>query len=257
MWHVEVLEAANPAAAVERLLRTPHADRRVGVAGREAGRHIERVSTAGHYRLEAASCQPVQPLRRSVDGLRRRRRDMSLLVMSMQELRCTGAGACRRGAIRRRVRVASALAGLVVATVLMTACGSSSHGPPYAASALDWAVPDPWTSSGAYLGMGRYTAAELNRMHWGSRWATIDYVPADVPSTRPDQVSVNPIDNYTWGAAAYSVRTHRCYLILTTHDRVNPGYGTTYYGRLPSGDPCLGAEAKPGTVTSEHPPPAG
>jgi hypothetical protein len=84
----------------------------------------------------------------------------------------------------------------------------------------------------------------------------ITFVPADVPSTRPNMVSVNPIDQYTWGdAAAYSVRTDRCYLILSTEDPLNPQYGNTYYGRLAQGASCVGLAATRQTVTSSTEPP--
>ena len=83
----------------------------------------------------------------------------------------------------------------------------------------------------------------------------LPYVPADVPSTRPDMVSVNPIDQYTWGAAAYSVRTNRCYLILTAHNPSNPRYGNTFYGRLAQGAPCVGLAVTRQTVTSPTEPP--
>ena len=65
----------------------------------------------------------------------------------------------------------------------------------------------------------------------GSGWGRITYVSANVPSTRPDLVSVNPIDDYTWGAAARSVRDGRCHVIVIVSDRTNPKYGNTRYGR--------------------------
>jgi hypothetical protein len=63
-------------------------------------------------------------------------------------------------------------------------------------------------------------------------------------------VSVNPIDQYTWGAAAYSVRMNRCYLILTALDPSNPKHGNTFYGRLAQGAHCVGLAATRQTVTS-------
>ncbi len=79
-------------------------------------------------------------------------------------------------------------------------------------------------------------------------------MPADVPSTGPLVVSVNPIDDYTWGAAALSARTHRCYLVLYITDPTNLRHQTMHYGQLPEGAPCLGAAATPETVTSSRAP---
>lgn len=51
------------------------------------------------------------------------------------------------------------------------------------------------------------------------------------PQTRPDQISVNAIDDNTWGAAAYSVRAKRCYLI---------GTAAPYTAVCLRGAPCVG-----------------
>lgn len=148
---------------------------------------------------------------------------------------------------------------LTIAAVLIISgvisCGG--YGPPYATTALDWTVPNPWTSSGTYAGLSRYNAIELNRIHQGSGWGPIKYVDATAPSTRPDEVSVNPIDDYTWGAAAHSVRDGRCYLIVSSHDRDNPRYGHTFYGRLAAGAKCAGSAATLATATSMQPLPEG
>ena len=85
----------------------------------------------------------------------------------------------------------------LIGIVSAFACGGP--GQPYAQSALENAVPNPWTSSGQFMGLTAFTAAELNRSHHGSHWGPITYVDADVASTRPDEVSVNPIDDFTWG----------------------------------------------------------
>ncbi len=128
-------------------------------------------------------------------------------------------------------------------------------GPPYAEAALIWSLPETTDKSGHYIGMLRFTADDLNRTHPAARWGPIAYVPADVPSTRPNLVSVNPIDDYTWSAAAYSVRTIRCYLILSVVDRANTRFGNTLYGDLPPGAPCVGSAATPATVTEQNEPP--
>ncbi len=76
----------------------------------------------------------------------------------------------------------------------------------------------------------------------------VSYVPADVPSDGPLVVSVNPIDDFTWGAAALSARTGRCYLVVLVRDQ-DPRYGHVRYGVLADGRPCKGSEA---TRASTH-----
>ena len=139
--------------------------------------------------------------------------------------------------------------------VVSTACGGSGDEgkvPPYAQSALQWALPTVGDSD-QFIGLKRFTAAELNRTHHGSGWGPIAYVDADVPSTRPDEVSVNPIDDFTWGAAAHSVRAHRCYVVVVATDRENPRYVSTFYGELPEGAKCIGLKATPETAKSDSP----
>ena len=79
----------------------------------------------------------------------------------------------------------------------------------------------------------------------------------DVPSTGPDVVSVNVVDDFTWGAAALSDQTDRCYVIVTAIDRDMPQFGGTRHGWLPKGEACLGASAVPARVTSSDWPDAG
>lgn len=128
------------------------------------------------------------------------------------------------------------------------------HGPPYAEAALQVSVPAPW-ASGQFTGMDHFTAAVLTRMRQGAEWGPISYVSSNVPSVRPDVVSVNAIDPYTWGAAAFSLRTHHCYLILSALDATNPMYGATFYGELPANQQCLGTMATRATVTQTQEPP--
>jgi hypothetical protein len=130
-----------------------------------------------------------------------------------------------------------------------------SHGPLYAESALLWSVPDPRNETDPSTGLLQFNSTRLQQLHQGSEWGPIEFVPGDIPSTRPDMVSVNPIDAHTWGAAAYSVRASRCYLILVAHDLSNPQYGATYYGRLRQGATCVGDSANRQSVTSETEPP--
>ena len=99
-------------------------------------------------------------------------------------------------------------------------------------------------------GLVRFDAAEMNRVHPEEGFSErIRYVAADVESTGPTIVSVNPIDRYTWGAAAYSTQTNRCYLILLKYKSSNLQYGETLYGLLPEGDRCGGSAATEDQVT--------
>ncbi len=152
---------------------------------------------------------------------------------------------------------------LVALLVTLTAGGAAltvpvvvhivAPGAPYAEVVLIWALPDPQSSRDPQLGFTQFTAAELTAMHQGAQWGTITYVPADVPSSRPDMVSVNPIDTHTWGAAAYSSRARACYLVLSVLDGLNSAKGHDYYGRLPRGKPCVGSAATSETVAFQRP----
>lgn len=105
-----------------------------------------------------------------------------------------------------------------------------------------------------YLLYSRFTADEMNRLSqdpdrrarlvWRSlEDQAIAYVAADIASDGPLVVSVNPIDDYTWGAAALSERTQRCYLEVHVREKESPRYGHTRWGRLAEGLPCKGSEA--------------
>ncbi|MCX6021075.1 MAG: hypothetical protein NTZ05_04985 [Chloroflexi bacterium] len=121
-------------------------------------------------------------------------------------------------------------------------------GPPDAIASLRFAVPKP-TAEGEWRLMEN-DAIALNRMHQGGRWRDIHYVAATELSNGPLVVSVNPIDNHTWGAAALSLRGH-CNLLLALR---TPSDSIQYrYGVLPDGMPCVGAAANPETVTATDP----
>jgi hypothetical protein len=125
---------------------------------------------------------------------------------------------------------------------------SGFQGPPDGLSALNIALPPPWTSTYEFIGLTHFTADELNRINRGSKYPRqLTYVTADVPSTSPNVVSVNPIDDYTWGAAVLSLRGD-CLLILKTHKAENPKHGNAFYGWYPRGAPCLGSAATQETV---------
>ena len=105
-----------------------------------------------------------------------------------------------------------------------------------------------------YFVYSRFTADEMNRLFqdpdgrahliWRSEQGPpITYVPADMASDGPLVVSVNPIDDFTWGAAALSERTQRCYLQVHVRELGNPRYGHSRFGHLAEGRPCKGSEA--------------
>jgi hypothetical protein len=144
------------------------------------------------------------------------------------------------------------LAAIVVTLSVTTAI---HHGLPSAESELLWAAPNPWSSTGQYMGMRHFSAAELNRLHAGYELGPIKFVAADIASTRPDVVSVNPIDDSTWGAASYSVREHRCYLMVLIAQPAHPGSTSVLFGRLPDGAACVGLAATPKQVRSQDLPP--
>ena len=73
---------------------------------------------------------------------------------------------------------------------------------------------------------------------------------ADVPSTGPDVVSVNPIDAYTWGAAALSPNG-RCYVLVAVIDRTDTRFGADHYGWLAKGAKCVGSAATPTKATAD------
>lgn len=94
------------------------------------------------------------------------------------------------------------------------------------------------------------TAAALNARHQGKEWGSITYVEKDIPSTGPYVVSVNPIDQHTWGAVALDPHRHRCFAILLYSDPNNAGYGGTLYGELPSDKQCAGENVSRDNVKS-------
>ena len=150
-------------------------------------------------------------------------------------------------------RVAAVAAGCIVGwfvivygfAAILRATGARDPG---AQSSLWAAWPTARDDSGRFLGYSRFDAAELNRVQQGRELRAIRYVGPDVPSTGPDVVSVNVVDNFTWGAAALSDENEHCYLLLHVTDRERPEFGSTFFERLPKGEPCLGASAVPERV---------
>jgi hypothetical protein len=117
---------------------------------------------------------------------------------------------------------------------------------------LSLSAGSPESDSNDPHGLGRFNAHELNRVHFEEGSAPrIRFVDADVASTGPTVVSVNPLDRFSWGGASYSTQTKRCYLILLTQDRTNPEFGGTTYGVLPRGRRCVGSAATPQSVAAD------
>lgn len=124
---------------------------------------------------------------------------------------------------------------------------------PLATTTLVHASPPVHTDTG-FIGHERFTAEEMNRLHPeikdGFNSTKYRYVPADVPSTGPLVVSVNPIDRFNWGAAVLSDRNNYCYLELHQNDPNNPKYGGTREGLLPPGEPCVASKVTPSRIRS-------
>lgn len=160
-------------------------------------------------------------------------------------------------------RVAAVAAGCVVAWFvlvyglvgLLRATGARPG--PGAQSSLENSTPAARDASGRFLGLRRFDAAELNRIGQGKQLRKLRFVGPDVPSTGPDVVSVNAIDDFTWGAAALSDQTDRCYVILEILDRDRPQFGTTRFDWLSKAEPCTGASAIPDRVTGSDWPDSG
>ena len=154
-------------------------------------------------------------------------------------------------------RVAGVAAGCIVGwfvivygfAAILRATGARDPG---AQSTLEYSLPSARDDAGRFLGYSRFDAAELNRIREGTDPLTIRYVGPDAPSTGPDVVSVNVVDDFTWGAAALSDQTDRCYLILLVTDREGPQYTKRLFDRPPKGEPCVGASAVPERVRASE-----
>ncbi len=126
-------------------------------------------------------------------------------------------------------------------------------GPPDANLTLWLAASRPTGTDDAPL--HRRTAEWLNSIHHGSDrlrdrgGGEITYVGATVPSTGPLIVSVNPMDEFTWGAAALALNG-RCFITVIVLDRADPQYGGIRDGVLPAGAPCMGALATPANAAT-------
>lgn len=125
-------------------------------------------------------------------------------------------------------------------------------GPPGAQSSLEHSVPDPREPNGENRPYTEFTAEELNRAKQASDLRPIRFVDAGEESTGPDVVSVNPIDAFTWGAAARSTQDGRCYVIVAIADQVNPRFGEQRYGTLPQKLPCIGGLATREYASSDY-----
>jgi hypothetical protein len=166
----------------------------------------------------------------------------------------------RKGSTRRPQAICTAIANLLVAVAYVPIWGMLLVPPtpqsdyPVGLTRSPRLPIDRPEYGPEYLVFSRYTADEMNRLlqdpdgraHllWRSEEGpSVTYVPADVASDGPLVVSVNPIDDFTWGAAALSGRTGRCYLSVLVRDLENPRYGHIRDGILVDGLPCKGSEA--------------
>jgi hypothetical protein len=121
---------------------------------------------------------------------------------------------------------------------------------------LTWVVPSG-REGDEFVGLDGQDAATLTAIGAFRKWPDfgdqVRLVSADQPSTGNLVVSVNPIDRFTWAAAARS-SSGRCYATLVRVDPANPSNGTTYFARFPPGTPCSGSHATVETVRLTDPP---
>jgi hypothetical protein len=96
--------------------------------------------------------------------------------------------------------------------------------------------------------LNSYGADRLAAMHQGGN----SYVEASQPSSGPNVVSVNAIDENTWGAAAQSNETGTCYLILIVRDPNDPTSSRALRGELSKGSLCLGSAANPKEISTDN-----
>lgn len=78
------------------------------------------------------------------------------------------------------------------------------------------------------------------------------YLESSQPSSGPKVVSVNAIDEFTWGAAAKSNEDGICYLILIIRDPADPTSSKALRRELTKGSPCLGSAANPKDISAEN-----
>ena len=101
--------------------------------------------------------------------------------------------------------------------------------------------------------MTKFTAEYMNRANWGYyEGQRLVYLNRDQDSGNYRQISVNPIDEYTWGAATRGA-DDECYGILAAHDPTNPTYGYTRFTRFGKTEHCRGSMATPTTVRGTNP----
>jgi len=100
--------------------------------------------------------------------------------------------------------------------------------------------------------MTMFTAEYLNRTNHGYyQGQRLFYLNSNQNSKRYDQISVNPIDRYTWSAAARGAEGE-CYGILALHDHSDPSNGSTLYAQFGKTRECRGAMATPQSVTNSN-----
>lgn len=121
--------------------------------------------------------------------------------------------------------------------------------PPQAIASLIESSPQVENFSRKGGGYKRYTAAYMNRAH-PERYSPgpqLRFVPANVASTGPTVVSVNPISRRLWGAAALSAYNGRCYVQLISDEASHNELSAV----LPPGARCVAAAVSASTVTGE------
>jgi hypothetical protein len=130
---------------------------------------------------------------------------------------------------------------LVLANPLRLGGGSAA----VAKASLQRSIPPADDGHGRFVGLTRAAEQQLA----AGSLSGIRIVSENDASTGPSVVSVHPIDDYQWGAAAYSTDDGRCYVILVTVDQSDTRYGYTNFGVLPKGERCVGSAADASTAT--------
>lgn len=118
-----------------------------------------------------------------------------------------------------------------------------------ATEALVASVPDLNPANSRGVTESTFDATYLNNHRTGVL-TKITFVGATEPSNKSSVISVNPIDETTWGAAAMSSKNQICYLILVNFADGATGSGWTHFGSLPRGVACTGASVTKQSVTA-------
>lgn len=152
-------------------------------------------------------------------------------------------------------RIVLAAAGVAVAVMLVDLLldplglkGDLSRVGKDARASLSYSLPDPTAEDGKLIPLTTFDASKMATSR-DLRSRGLSFVGPAVPSTGPAVISVNPIDDLTWTAAALST-DGTCFLlglIFYSADHV----GSIMYGESEA-RPCRGSLATPQTLTDQE-----